>query len=160
MNVIENLYADLGGTNVAKPLKDIYSSNKIYDKINLPKNIFLLTDGAAWDKNEALELIEKNSSKYTVYSIGIGEDFDDDLIKNAGILGKGNYNFCKNLNNLNSIIVSEINKATSPYISNIKYSSNLDKNIIIKNNTIPNIIRDNGIINLYYIMEKKIIKIR
>ena len=155
MNVIENLYADLGGTNVAKPLKDIYSSNKIYDKINLPKNIFLLTDGAAWDKNEALELIEKNSSKYTVYSIGIGEDFDDDLIKNAGILGKGNYNFCKNLNNLNSIIVSEINKATSPYISNIKYSSNLDKNIIIKNNTIPNIIRDNGIINLYYIMEKK-----
>ena len=155
MNVIENLYADLGGTNVAKPLKDIYSSNKIYDKINLPKNIFLLTDGAAWDKNEALELIEKNSSKYTVYSIGIGEDFDDDLIKNAGILGKGNYNFCKNLNNLNSIIVSEINKATSPYISNIKYSSNLDKNIIIKNNTIPNIIRDNGIINLYYIKEKK-----
>ena len=72
-----------------------------------------------------------------------------------GILEKGNYNFYKNLDNLNSIIVSEINKATSPYISNIKYSSNLDKNIIIKNNTIPNIIRDNGIINLYYIMEKK-----
>ena len=61
MEIIEKLDADLGGTKVAKPLKEIYDSNKIYDKINLPKNIFLLTDGEAWDKKEALELIEKNN---------------------------------------------------------------------------------------------------
>ena len=81
MEIIAKLDADLGGTEVAKPLKDIYDSYKIYDKINLPKNIFLLTDGDTWDKKEALQLIEKNSSKYTVYSIRIGEDFDEDLIK-------------------------------------------------------------------------------
>ena len=153
LKIIEKLDAELGGTEVAKPLKEIYNSNKIYDKINLPKNIFLLTDGDTWDKKEALELIEKNSSKYTVYSIGIGDDFDDDLIKNAGILGKGNYNFCKNLDNLNSIIASEINKATSPYISNIKCNSNLNNIDIIKNNFVQNILRDNGIINLYYIID-------
>ena len=113
MEIIEKLDADLGGTKVGKPLKDIYDSNSIYDKINLPKNIFLLTDGDTWDKEEALLLIEKNSSQFTVYSIGMGNNFDEDLIKNAGILGKGNYNFCKNLDDLNSIIASEINKATS-----------------------------------------------
>ena len=154
MEILEKLDADLGGTEVAKPLKDIYDSNNIYDKINLPKNIFLLTDGETWDKKEALELIEKNSSKFTVYSIGIGEDFDEDLIKNAGILGKGNYNYCKNLDNLNSIIASEINKATSPYISNLKINTNLDNENIIKNNVYQNIIRDNEIVNLYYIIEK------
>ena len=158
MEFLENLKADLGGTEVAGPLRDIYSSNKIYDTINLPKNIFLLTDGETWDKKEALELIEKNSSKYTVYSIGIGESFDEDLIKNAGILGKGNYNFCKNLDNLNSIIASEISKATSPYISNLKINSNLDNENLIKNNLYRNIMRDNEIANLYYIIEKNKIK--
>ena len=155
MEIIEKLEADLGGTEIAKPLKDIYNSNKIYDKIILPKNIFLLTDGAAWDKDEALKLIENNNSNYTIYSIGIGENFDEDLIKNAGILGKGNYNFCKNLNNLNSIIASEINKATAPYISNLICNSDLNKKNLIKNNLYKKILRDNEIVNLYYIIEKE-----
>ena len=158
MEFLENLKANLGGTEVAGPLRDIYNSNKIYEAINLPKKIFLLTDGETGDKKEALELIEKNSSKYTVYSIGIGESFDEDLIKNAGILGKGNYNFCKNLDNLNSIIASEINKATSPYISNLKINSNLDNENIIKNNIDRNIMRDKEIANLYYIIEKNKIR--
>ena len=155
MKILEKLDADLGGTELEGPLKDIYNSSEIYDKINLPRNIFLLTDGEVWDKKIVLELIEKNSNKYTIYSIGIGESFDEDLIKNAGIIGKGNYNFCKNLDNLNSIIVSEINKATSTYISDLKINTNLNDINIIKNNLIPNILRDNSIINLYYILDNK-----
>ena len=158
MEIIEKLEADLGGTKVCKPLKDIYDSNIIYDKINLPKNIFLLTDGKTRGKEEALLLIEKNSSQFTVYSIGIGNNFDEDLIKNAGILGKGNYNFCKNLDDLNSIIASEINKATSSYISNLIINSDLENENLIKNVLHKNIVRDNDIINLYYIVEKNNIK--
>ena len=45
----------------------------------MPKNIFLLTDGEIRDKKETLELIERNNSK--VYSIGIGDSFDENLIK-------------------------------------------------------------------------------
>ena len=44
-----------------------------------------------------MELIDKNSSKYSIYSIGIGNYFDEDLIKSAGIIGKGGYNFCKDI---------------------------------------------------------------
>ena len=155
LEIIEKLGADLGGTNISGPLKEIYNHPEIYDKINLPRNIFLLTDGEIWDKQEALSLIEKNNNKYFVYSIGIGNSFDADLIKNAGIMGKGNYNFCRDLNNLNSIIASEINKATSNYISNLKINTNLNDKNIIKNNSIPNILRSNNIVNLYYITEKK-----
>jgi len=155
LEIIEKLGADLGGTNISGPLKEIYNHPEIYDKINLPRNIFLLTDGEIWDKQEALSLIEKNNNKYFVYSIGIGNCFDADLIKNAGIMGKGNYNYCRDLNNLNSIIASEINKATSNYISNLKINTNLNDKNIIKNNSIPNILRSNNIVNLYYITEKK-----
>ena len=155
MKIIEKLDSSLGGTDIYSPLKDIYNSSEIYDKINLPRNIFLLTDGEIDDKEKTLALIEKNNLKYTIYSIGIGNSFDKDLIKNAGIIGNGNYNFCKNLDNLNSIIASEINNATSSYVANLKINTNLSDKNIIKNVTIPNILRDNEIVNLYYIINDK-----
>ena len=119
----------------------------------MPKNIFLLTDGEIINKDKTLEIIEKNSTKFSVYSIGIGSAFDKGLIKNAGILGKGNYNFCYNINQLNETITNEINKAISPFISKLTIKTSLDKNNIIKNNDehIPNIIREDEIINLNYI---------
>ena len=150
IDIIQKLKADLGGTNIYDPLEDIFNS-KDYDNINLPRNIFLLTDGAVENEKEVLDLIETNNSKFAIYSIGIGNYFDEHLIKNAGIIGKGNYNFCKELKKLNSIIVSEINKCCSPFVTDIKLNCNLDnKNTI--NNIIPNIKRNNEIINLYYII--------
>ena len=35
--IISALKADLGGTNIYNPLNDIYNSDNIYEKINLPK---------------------------------------------------------------------------------------------------------------------------
>ena len=43
INIINSLRADLGGTNISSPLSAIYNDNN-YSKINLSKNIFLLTD--------------------------------------------------------------------------------------------------------------------
>ena len=159
LKIIEKLDSNLGGTDIYRPLKDIYDSSKKHDEIKLPRNIFLLTDGEIDDKKRTLELIEKNNSKYSIYSIGLGRDFDEDLIKNAGIIGKGNYNFCKNIDNLNSIIASEINKATSPYCSNLNITTNLNDKNIIKNNNIPDTIRNNEIVNLFYIVNNRIPKI-
>ena len=156
LEMIKKLGADLGGTNIEGPLKYIYDSDSKYEKIKLPRNIILLTDGDAWDKEKGLILIEKNNSKFMLHSIGIGDDFDEDLIKNAATLGKGNYNFCKDLDNLNNIIASEINKATSSYVTNIEIKSNLDEKNKIKNCNIPNILRDNSLINLYYILDNNI----
>ena len=159
LEMIKKLGANLGGTKIEGPLKYIYDSDKKYEKIKLPRNIILLTDGEAWDKEKGLNLIEQNSSKFILNSIGIGDDFDEDLIKNAAILGKGNYNFCKDLDNLNNIIASEINKASSFYVTNIQIKTNLDDKNILNKNNIPNILRDNSITNLYYILDKNIDKI-
>ena len=134
IKIIEEIKADLGGTNIYKPLKDIYDSCKVYDKILLPKNIFLLTDGEIDDKKDTLSIIEKNNNKFSIYSIGIGNDFDEDLIKNAGIIGKGNYNFCKDINGLNQIIASEISIATSPFISNFNIKTSFDETNLYKIN--------------------------
>ena len=54
-----------------------------------------MADGKIEDKKETLKLIENNSNEYSIYSFGMGNDFDKDLIKNAGIIGKGNYSYCR-----------------------------------------------------------------
>ena len=155
MKIIEKLDDSLGGTDIYSPLKDIYDNTEMYEKINLPKNIFLLTDGEIDDKEKTLALIEKNNNKFIIYSIGIGNSFDEDLIKNAGIIGKGNYNFCKNLENLNSIIAAEIGKATGCYSTNLKINTNLNEINLIKNDDIPNIILENQIVDLHYITKNE-----
>ena len=153
INIIKTLSADLGGTNIYQPLKNIYENKNTYNEIKLPKNIFLLTDGEIGDKKETLELIEKYSSEFSIFSIGIGNYFDKDLIKNSGIIGKGGFNFCKDLDSLNSIIIKEINKCISPYISNFSMKSSLDEKHLYKTFDIPEIVRKNEIVNLGFITE-------
>ena len=93
--------------------------------------------------------------KFSIYSIGIGNDFDKDLIKNAGIIGKGNYNFCSNIECLNEVIATEVCNSCTPYISDFTIKSNLDeKNIYKMNNTNSLIIKKNKICNFNYIIEQ------
>jgi len=152
IKLIEELEANLGGTNIYEPLKDIYDSCEVYDKIVLPKNIFLLTDGEIENKSDTLSIIEKNNDKFSIYSIGIGNSFDQDLIKNAGIIGKGNYNFCQDIKGLNKIIATEISMATSPFISNFNIKTPFDEINLYKINNNSNNIKRNQIKNFNFII--------
>ena len=150
IKIVEALKGDMGGTNIYNPLKLIYNS-KNYDNIYLPKNIFLLTDGEINSKEETLNLIEKNSNEFSVFSFGIGNEFDEDLIKNAGVLGKGNYSFCRNINGLNQVIISNLNNICVSYIHDFKINSSLDENNLYKINNATKIIKENKIYFYGYI---------
>ena len=82
MDIIKNLKADLGGTDISSPLKEIFNS-KDYDNINLARNLFILTDGEVDNREECLGLINTHSDKFKVHAIGIGSSFDKKLIQNA-----------------------------------------------------------------------------
>jgi len=110
MKIIKELKADKGGTNIVSPLIDIFNNKKEYEKIKLSKNIILLTDGEVEDKNECFNLIKENCNMFKVHSIGIGNDFDEELIKSCGIYGKGSFNFVKNLSYINSVVIKILKK--------------------------------------------------
>ena len=156
IEIVEKLKGDMGGTNIYAPLDYIYQSKTAYNKILLPRNIFLLTDGEIDNKNATLNLIEKNSNKFIVHAFGIGNSFDKDLIKNAGIIGKGSYSFCKEINGLNKIIVSTLNNICTPSITNFEIKSPLDELNLYKiaDNNIT--INENTIYKYYYIINKKL----
>ena len=91
------------------------------------KNIVLLTDGEVLNKNDTLNIIENNINEFFIHSIGIENNFDEDLIKNAGILGKGNYNFCSDINNL-----KEIKNSSNSEIFESEFNTNLDDKNLYK----------------------------
>ena len=61
-----------------------------------------------------------------IHSFGMGNSFDEDLIKNAGIIGKGSYSFCKEISGLNQVIISTLNNIYTPFVTNFELKSLLD----------------------------------
>ena len=119
---IKELKADKGGTDIVRPLNDIFKNKMEYEKIKLSKNIILLTDGEVDDKNACFNLIKENCDIFKVHSIGIGNDFDGELIKLCGIYGKGSFNFVKNLENINNVVIKILKKCIMPYLYDIKFN--------------------------------------
>ena len=153
MDIVRNLKADLGGTDISSPLKDIFNC-KDYDSINLGRNLFILTDGEVNNREECLELISTNSEKFKIHAIGIGSSFDKKLIQNAGIQGKGSYHFVNNVSEVNSVIIQSLSKCLRNYLLNSKLS--LDKikpeyEFLPKNN----FIYPDEILNYYFIIKGK-----
>ena len=120
INIINGLSADLGGTNISGPLKSIYD-DECYSKINLSRNIFLLTDGQVFDREKCINLITANSGKFRIHSLGIGNNFDKVLIEQCGKLGKGSSSFVKEVEKINSVVIDALNKSLRPYITDIKF---------------------------------------
>ena len=128
IEIIKNLEADMGGTNIGSPLKNIYEND--YSNIKLSKNILILTDGQVNNREECVDLITKNSNKFRVHAIGIGSGFDKILIERSGKLGKGSSSFVRNINNVNLAVIDTLNKCLRPYIADIDfYFKNYQKNI-------------------------------
>ena len=125
---IKDLKANLGGTDISSPLREIFNSND-YDNIKLGKNLFILTDGEVDNSEECLELISNNCEKFKVHSIGIGDSFDKNLIEKAGIQGKGSYHFVYEINQINSVIIQSLNKCLRPYLYDSKFSLKNEKNL-------------------------------
>ena len=120
IEVINNLSANMGGTNISDPLKDIFASGS-YNNINLAKNIFLLTDGQVHDREECINCISANNSRFRIQAIGIGNNFDKILIERCGKIGKGSSSFVVNIEELNHIVIDTLNKCLRPYLTNINF---------------------------------------
>ena len=153
MDIIKNMKADLGGTDISSPLKEIFNS-KDYDEINLARNLFILTDGEVDNREECLGLINTHSDKFKVHAIGIGSSFDKKLIQNAGIQGRGTYHFVSNVSDVNSIIIESLSKCLRNYVLNAKLSLNELKP---EYEFIPkmNFIYPDEILNYYFILKGK-----
>ena len=82
------------------------------------KNLFILTDGDVWDREQSLKLIKNNLDVFRVHSFGIGNDFDKKFIVEAG--KNGSYNFIRDIDKIKSNVIQTLNKALRNYLVDIK----------------------------------------
>ena len=154
LETIKGLQANMGGTNISSPLKDIFES-KVYDDIPLARNIFLLTDGQVFNREMCINLISVNSNRFRIHAIGIGNDFDKILIERAGKLGNGSSSFVEVVNKINEVVIETLNKCLRPYLFNINFGfskKSMLKNPIIINEPINNFIYQDELITYSFIL--------
>ena len=151
---IQNLEANLGGTNLFFPLKAIFKEDN-YKDINLGRNVFILTDGETSAAQRCLNIISKNNDKFRVHSFGIGSSYDKKFIEKCGKLGKGSYNFVNDVSNISSVVIQTLNKSLRSYLYDVKFTL---KNINYEHvySPINNICYQDEIINYYFIVKDKL----
>ena len=158
INIINDLRANMGGTNIVSPLEDIYN-NSNYSKFNLSKNIFLLTDGGVDNREKCIEIISTNSNKFRVHAFGIGDYFDKILIEKSGKEGKGSSSFVENVELIKPLVIEVLNQYLRPYLSSVNFVfSEFQKNIensIISCNPRNNFTYQDEIMNYSFILDEK-----
>ena len=154
---IEKLKANLGGTNLLLPLKEIFKEDNYKDIINLARNVFILTDGETDCSNECLNIISKNKDKYRIHSFGLGYYYNKKFIKKCGILGMGSYNFVEDISKINSVVIQTLNKSLRSYLYNVKFTLKDLKYEYIYS-PINNIVYQDEILNYYFIIKDKLNK--
>ena len=153
LQVIEGLKANLGGTNISRPLEIIFNAD--YKDINLSRNIFLLTDGEVNDKEKCFELIIKNADNFRIHSIGLGNSFDRELIGQCGKLGKGSSSYVSEIEKVSPVVIECLNKCMRSYLINGKINV---KDPLFQYPETNKIMYQDDIINFAYIKKGEITK--
>ncbi|KAL4489962.1 hypothetical protein ABPG72_010861 [Tetrahymena utriculariae] len=124
IEIIAKYSANLGGTEIYKPLLNIFNQMKIE---GYNKQIFLLTDGQVDYPQKVVGLIKQNNKFNRVHSIGFGSGADKYLIKETAASGKG-ISKIVNLNcDLSEVIIEILSLCITPTFDEFKIS--YDKNI-------------------------------
>lgn len=108
--------ANLGGTEIYNPLKNILSS-KIIE--GYPKQIFLLTDGAVPNTEKVIELVKSNVRFSRVHTIGIGSSVSRDLVVECAAKGKGHAIFIGDGEEPAAKVIQLLNDSLTPVISGV-----------------------------------------
>ena len=80
INLIKLFDADLGGTEIFKPLKAIFSEKSTS---KMEKHVYLISDGCVFNHEEVIKLIRNNCIHHTLHAFGIGNGVSTDLIIQA-----------------------------------------------------------------------------
>ncbi|MGQ9653956.1 MAG: VWA domain-containing protein [Thermodesulfobacteriota bacterium] len=91
LNVVGRFDADMGGTEVLGPLRDIFASSPPAQ--GRRRDVILLTDGEVGNELEIVEVVRGNQGVTRFFPIGIGAGPNEYLIKALARAGRGAWEF-------------------------------------------------------------------
>jgi Ca-activated chloride channel family protein len=118
LEYIEGIEANLGGTEILAPIEDIFRKNSINNK---KRSIILITDGEIGNEDEILDIVKRNKSLNTFYTIGIGHGPNEYFIKEMARVTNGAYEFIAPNEKIELRIKRLLNKAVNQPVTDIKF---------------------------------------
>ncbi|XP_063349074.1 von Willebrand factor A domain-containing protein 5A-like isoform X3 [Pelmatolapia mariae] len=125
---VEQMEADLGGTEILEPLKHIYSQPCIPTQ---PKQLFVFTDGEVGNTKEVIDLVKKNSGFHRCFSFGIGEGASSALINGMAKEGGGHAQFITGTDRMQPKVMQSLRFALQPTVVDISVTWDLPKEVSV-----------------------------
>ncbi|XP_030600164.1 von Willebrand factor A domain-containing protein 5A-like [Archocentrus centrarchus] len=125
---VEQMEADLGGTEILQPLKHIYSQPCIP---NQPRQLFVFTDGEVGNTKEVIDLVKKNSGSHRCFSFGIGEGASSALINGIAKEGGGHAQFITGADRMQPKVMQSLRFALHPTVVDISVTWDLPKEVSV-----------------------------
>nr|XP_046246279.1 von Willebrand factor A domain-containing protein 5A-like [Scatophagus argus] len=125
---VEKMDADLEGTEILEPLKNIYSQPCIP---NQPRQLFVFTDGEVGNTKEVISLVKKNSGSHRCFSFGIGEGASSALINGLAKEGGGHAQFITGADRMQPKVMQSLRFALQPDVVDVSVTWDLPKNVSV-----------------------------
>uniref|UniRef100_A0A672HYI9 von Willebrand factor A domain containing 5A n=1 Tax=Salarias fasciatus TaxID=181472 RepID=A0A672HYI9_SALFA len=124
LKIVGTMEADLGGTEIVKPLKHIYEQPCIPSQ---PRQLFIFTDGEVDNTKQVLDLVKKNSGSHRCFSFGIGEGASSALINGLAREGGGHAQFITGSDRMQPKVMQSLRFALQPAVKDVSVTWDLPK---------------------------------
>ncbi|XP_066540422.1 von Willebrand factor A domain-containing protein 5A-like isoform X4 [Hoplias malabaricus] len=111
MKKVAAINADMGGTELLKPLNHIYSQGYLPDH---PRQVFVFTDGAVRNVKDILDLVRMHSRSHRCFTFGIGQGASTALVTGMAKEGGGIAQFIKSNDRLQLKVMQSLSFALQP----------------------------------------------
>ncbi|XP_042338746.1 von Willebrand factor A domain-containing protein 5A-like, partial [Plectropomus leopardus] len=119
---VEQMTANLGGTEILRPLEHIFSQSCIP---NQPRQLFVFTDGEVGNTKEVINLVKKNSGSHRCFSFGIGEGASSALINGLAKEGRGHAQFITGEERMQPKVMQSLQLALQSAVESISVKWNV-----------------------------------
>uniref|UniRef100_A0AAQ4QBJ0 VWFA domain-containing protein n=1 Tax=Gasterosteus aculeatus aculeatus TaxID=481459 RepID=A0AAQ4QBJ0_GASAC len=125
---VEEMEANLGGTEILKPLKHIYRQPSIP---NQPRQLFVFTDGEVGNTKEVINLVKQNSASHRCFSFGIGEGASSALINGLAKEGGGHAQFITGADRMQPKVMQSLRFALQPAVVDVSVKWDLPSGVSV-----------------------------
>ncbi|XP_011365512.1 von Willebrand factor A domain-containing protein 5A isoform X1 [Pteropus vampyrus] len=126
---VKLMRADLGGTEILTPLRNIYSGPSIPGH---PLQLFVFTDGEVTDTFSVIKEVQINSLRHRCFSFGIGEGASTSLIKGIARVSGGMSEFITGKERMQSKALRALKRSLQPVVEDVSLNWDLPSGLSAK----------------------------
>eukprot|EP01102_Stenamoeba_stenopodia_P005495 TRINITY_DN1620_c0_g2_i1.p1 TRINITY_DN1620_c0_g2~~TRINITY_DN1620_c0_g2_i1.p1 ORF type:complete len:1025 (-),score=271.61 TRINITY_DN1620_c0_g2_i1:66-3068(-) len=117
---IRTMSANLGGTELMGPLREVYSQRSIQ---GYSRQIFVLTDGEVSNTEEVVRLVVENHKRnndWRLFTIGVGSSVSHALVEGMARGGRGTVQIIGDGERLEPKVMAQLKQALQPALTNVQ----------------------------------------